>query len=340
MNLHRLVEPNKILKPKHAWSFGVGAGILGAVLVALKYALRPPTKRRIPDTISPPVFATKVLHTSLGQVVYHESGAGQPLVFVHNVGLGASSYEWAKVYPEFAARYRVLAPDLVGFGESARPAVRFTAAEYARMLAEFLRAIEWEQSPILVASGLSAGFCVILAAQHPELVSRLILHMPNGTGELTGAPMTFFSRLLYRTPLLARFIYRNHVSTKSSVAGWLRKVSASDPGIVTDETIDVFATCAQQPAAEYAALAWLSGKLGFDLEARWRTLSSPVALLWGDEEPSEPESRAFRFQRLLPTSTLTVISRVGAMAALEAPEAMIGALNEQLRSDLRVLKAG
>jgi pimeloyl-ACP methyl ester carboxylesterase len=340
--LNPRVATNQPPKSKHAWSVGVGvgAGILGALLVALKYVLRPPTKRRVPDTISPEVFATKVLHTSLGQVVYHESGRGQPLVFVHNVGLGCSSYEWAKVYPEFAARYRVLALDLAGFGESARPAVRFTAAEYARMLAEFLRALEWDQAPILVASGLSAGFCVHLAGQHPELISRLILHMPNGTGEFGGWRPSFFSKLLYRTPLLARFLYRNHVSTKSSVASWLRKIAASDAATVTDEMIDVFATCAQQPAAEYAALAWLNGQLGFDFETRWRALPLPVALLWGEAEFTEPENRAFRLHRLLPASTLTTLPGAGTFAALEAPDAMVAALNEQLRSDLRVLKAG
>ena len=331
---------NKILKPKHAWSVGVGAGLLGAILVALRYALRPPTKRRVPDTISPEAFVTKVLHTSLGEVVYHESGRGQPLVFVHNVGLGASSYEWAKVYPAFAGRYRVLALDLVGFGESARPAIRHAAADYARMLAEFLRALEWEHAPILVASGLGGGFCTYLAVQHPELVSRLILHMPNGTGEANGFAMTWLSKSLYRSPLLARFLYRNHLSTHSSVAQWLRKVIVLDPADVTEEVADVYATCAQQPAAEHAALAWLSGALGFDFEARWRALRPPVALLWGDEQFPEPESRAFRLQRMLPTSTLTTIPGAGLMAAVEAPAEMIGALDEQLRSDLRVLKAG
>jgi pimeloyl-ACP methyl ester carboxylesterase len=319
---------------------GLGAGILGALLVALKYALRPPTRRRVPDTISPAVFVTKVLHTSLGQVVYHESGHGQPLIFVHNVGLGASSYEWSKVYPEFAGRYRVLALDLVGFGESARPSGPFSPADYGRMLAEFARALEWEQPPLFVASGLAAGFCVQLAAQHPELVSRLILHMPNGTGDLGTHTLNARSKLLYRTPLVARFLYRNHLSTGASVAHWLRRAVFFDPDLVTEEMADVFATCAQQPAAEHAALAWLSGALSFDLEARWRALPQPVALLWGEERTTAPEGRAFLLQRLLPTSTLTILSGAGVMAALEAPAAMIAALEEQLRSDLRVLKAG
>lgn len=334
------VDPNKTIKPKHAWSVGVGAGLLGALLVALRYALRPPTKRRVPDSISPAAFVTKVLHTSLGQIVYHESGHGQPLVFVHNIGLGASSYEWARVYPRFAARYRVVALDLVGFGESAHPPGRFAAAEYARMLAEFLRALDYDQSPILVASGLSAGFCVYLAVQHPELVARLIVHMPNGTGELSGHPVKFFTRLAYRMPLLARFLYRNHLSTRSSVASWLRRVVTVNPGEVTEEMVDVFTTCAQQPAAEHATLAWLGGALSFDFEARWRALRPPAALLWGDERFSEPESRAFRLQRMLPTSTLTTIPGAGVMAALEVPDAMFAALDEQLRNELRVLRAG
>jgi pimeloyl-ACP methyl ester carboxylesterase len=243
------------------------------------------------------------------------------------------------VYPEFAGRYRVLALDLIGFGESARPAVRFTAADYVRMLVEILRALEGEQLPILIASGWSAALCAQLAAQHPELVSRLILHMPNGRGDIGGQPLTWSTRLLYRTPLLARFIYRNHLSTRSAVASWLRKAVFLDAASVTEEMVEVFATCAQQPSAEYAALAWLGGALAFDLEARLRVLPQPVALLWGEERTPEPESRAFRLQRLLNTMTLTVIAEGGIMAALEAPGAMTAAIEEQLRSDLRVLKA-
>jgi pimeloyl-ACP methyl ester carboxylesterase len=335
-----LVDVPKLPIPsKHAWRVGLGAGVLGAMIVALKYALRPPTKRRVPDSISPAVFRTKVLHTSLGQVVYHESGSGPPLVFLHNVGLGASSYEWSKVYPQFAERYRVLALDLIGFGESERPAARFSAADYGRMLAEFLRALGGEQLPVLVASGWSAALCAQLAAQHPELVARLILHMPNGRGEIGAQTLSLFTRLLYRTPLLARFLYRNHLSTRSSVASWLRRTVFLDPARVTEEMIEVFATCAQQPSAEHAALTWLGGRLVIDLEAQLRALPQPVALLWGVERTPEAEGGAFRLQRLLPAGTLSVISGGGIMAALEAPAATVAALDEQLRSDLRVLKA-
>ncbi|HSI14521.1 MAG TPA: alpha/beta fold hydrolase [Chthoniobacter sp.] len=334
------MESEKLqLKSKRAWGVGIGAGILGAILVALKYALRPPTKRRVPDAISPAVFATKVRHTSLGPMVYHEAGSGVPLVFVHNVGFGASSYEWSKVYPEFAARHRVIAVDLIGFGESARPAVRLASTDCVRTLAEFLRSFEWDQPAVLVASGWSAGLCVYLATQHPELVSRLILHMPNGSGDIGSHALSLFSRWLYRTPLLARFLYRNHLSTKSSVAGWLRKGVFIDPAAVTEEMIDVMTTCAQQPSAEHAALAWLGGSLSFDLEARLRMLIRPMALLWSEERVPEAKGQALLMQKRVTGCPLSVLAHGGIMAALEAPKTMIEALDEQLRSDLRVLKA-
>ena len=332
------MDPLNPSRTPRAWRYGLGAGVLGAILVALKYAVRPPTKRRVPDSISPAVFVTKVLHTSLGQVVYHESGRGQPLLFIHNLGFGASSYEWSKVYPAFADRFRVIALDLAGFGESSRRDTEYTAAEYVQMLAEFLRALDGDQPAILVASGLAAGFCAHLAAQHPELVGRLILHMPNGSGDFGAHTLSVRSKVLYRAPLLARFLYRNHLSTRVSITHWLRTAAFLDPALVTDEMADVFTTCAQQPAAEHATLAWLRGALSFDLEACWRALPQPVALLWGEERTAE--SRAVPLQRLLPTSTLTIISGVGIMAALEAPASVGAALEEQLRSDLRVLKAG
>src|SRR5215210_1514715 len=120
--------------PSRLVGMGLGAGLLGAMFVALKYAVRPASKSPLPDAISPAVFRTKVLHTSLGQIVYHECGSGPTLVFVHGVWPGASSYEWSKVYPQFTATHRVLAPDLIGFGESARPDKNIGAADYARSL--------------------------------------------------------------------------------------------------------------------------------------------------------------------------------------------------------------
>ena len=316
---------------------GLGAGLAGALVLALKYAFRPAGKSPMPESISPAIFATKVQHTTLGHVIYHESGSGQPLIFVHSVCLGGSSFEWAKVYPEFAGRFRVLAPDLIGFGESQRPSARFTAADYAQMLAELIRETCGEQKPIVVGSGLGAGFCVYLASQHPELVSRLILHMPTGSREFGFGRLRRSTRVAAHMEALQRFLYRNYQSTREAVRNWLT-AGFVDASRLTEEAVEVYTTCAQQSGAEYAIRNFHAGRLNFDLEERMGLLKLPVTLLWGSE-PGQPSLElGERLLGLVPHGNLVVMPRVGALAPMEDPAALVAALEEQLNPDLHVVK--
>lgn len=319
---------------------GVGVGVAGALFLALKYALRPATKSPVPDAISPAIFKTKVLHTSLGQVVFHESGSGQPVIFVHNVTLGASSYEWSKVYPHLASGFRVLALDLVGFGESSRPQEKFAATDYVRMLSEFIRATCGGGEPILIGSGLGGGFCAYLATQHPELVSRLILLMPTGLRDFGRQRLPLRAKMLGRLPLVGRFVYRNSHSTRAAVRAWLERFAYAEPARLSEETVDIYTTCAQQYGAEHAMLNFQSGRLSFDLETRMKMVTQPVTLLWATESEYPPIDWAHRFREAMPRCNLVLLPGVSTLAPLEDPALLIETLDEELQSNLRVYRAG
>ena len=320
-------------RSKKLFGVGLGASLVGAVFLAFKYALRPFRKALLPDSISPAIFATKVLHTSIGHVIYHESGGGTPLLFVHSVCLGGSSYEWSKVYLEFTPRYRVLAPDLIGFGESQRPDARLGARDYVQMLAEFIAATCKDEPPIIVGSGLGGGFCAQLAAQHPTLVSRLILHMPTGGNEFGLARLRRSTRAATHMESLHRFMYRNYQSTRGAVRQWLAGGGFADAARLSEETVDVFTTCAQQGGAEYAIRNFHSGALNLELEPAMRALTQPVALIWGSEPGSPSLNDAERLRALVPGCNLAVLPRASALAALENPQAMIAALSAQIIPD-------
>lgn len=331
-------EPVFRRKKRRLWGVGLGAGALGALFFGMKYAMRRPTQWLVPDTISPAIFATKVLHTPPGQIVYHESGSGQPLIFVHGIYTGASSYEWSKVYPEFAARFRVLAPDLIGFGESQRPDARLQIGDYVRMLAEFARATCGQERPIFVASGLGAGFCVYLASQHPELVSRLILYMPAGQADFGGRGISLSAKLASRTPLLNRFLYRNYHATQSAIRSWLVDRAFVEGNLVTDEMVDVLTTCAQQYGAEHSILNFQAGRVEFDLEQRLKTLSQPVTLLWGDQSAFPRLESAYRLQPAIRNCNLRIIENAGTLAALECPARLVEILRSHLDGELGLFK--
>lgn len=325
-------------RKKRLFGAGLGAGLLGAVFLALRYAVRPVSKARVPDAISPAIFRTKALHTSLGQIVYHESGTGPTLMFVHGVCTGASSYEWSKVYPAFTDAYRVLAPDLIGFGESARPDANLTAADYARCMAEFIRGT-CDEPVTVVASGLGAGLSVLLASQHPEVVKQLILWMPTGLTELGVREVSLGRWLASMAPVAHRFIYRNYESSRAAVRAWLAVHGFADATRITDEALDVYTTCAQQYGAEHAIRNLYAGRLNVDLEERLPMLSQPVTLLWPEQGSDRQSEVPARLQSLVRGSRLRMLGpRLSQLAAIEGAAELAAALKEELDPALKVVR--
>jgi pimeloyl-ACP methyl ester carboxylesterase len=322
------------------WGVSLGAGLLGAFVLTLRYALRPSAKPKLPDSISPAIFATRIFYTSRGQVVYHESGQGGPLVFVHGVYVGASSYEWSKVYPHFAGTHQVLAVDLLGFGESERPDVPLSAADHVQALVEFIRAKSGGERASIVASGLGAGFATILAAQHPDLVQRLILLMPIGRIEFGRRQLPKRYGLFARIPFANRTFYRRYLSTRIQIRTWLKNFGFGDFEKITEETVEVLTNCAQQFGAERAIFQWMTRRFDLDLEKRMAELSQPVTLIWGEKAVNPPLESGYRLQPVAKQCSLVVLPNLGLLAPLESPMQVAEALTKELDPTIHIYKAG
>jgi pimeloyl-ACP methyl ester carboxylesterase len=321
---------------RKVWGVGLGAGLLGALILAFRYVMRPRVKPQLPEGISPAIFATRVFYTRRGQLVYHESGQGDPLLFLHGIYIGASSYEWSKVYPHFAAAHQVLALDLLGFGESERPDVILAAADHIQILNEFLRAKGGGEPATIVASGQSAGFAVVLTAQHPELVRRLILVMPTGAIESGSGQIRRRHALFAKMPMVNRVFYLRYLSSRVQVRSWLRNFGFADPEKVSDGTVEVLSNFAQQFGAERAIFQWLSRRLNTDFVTRLAELSQPVTLVWGEKAKYPPLEQAYRLQPLPHQCNLVVLENTGMLAPLESPEKMTEMLARELDPTIRV----
>jgi len=326
-----------LARGRRSWRMGLGAGILGALVLSLRYAFRPSAKPKLPDAISPAIFATRLMYTSRGQVVYHESGRGSPLLFLHGIYVGASSYEWAKVYPHFAASHQVVAVDLLGFAESERPDVALSATDHVQVLSELIRAKFGGERASIVASGMSAGFAALLAAQHPELVLRLFLFMPVGRAEYGRQRLSARTVVLSRIPLVNRAFYRRYLSTRIHIRSWLRTVGFADPEKVNDETIEVLTNCAQQFGAERAVLKWIVGRFDLDLEKSMRGVTQPVTLFWGDK--SGNLEAGYRLRAIARQCSLVVMPNSRLLPPLELPAETTDALARELDPTIRIFKA-
>ena len=289
----------------------------------------------------PPGFGQRVVSTSLGSIVYYTPVGlmyGSPpqaestsLIFLHSFGGGASAYEWSKVYPAFATNYRVLAPDLIGWGESAHPIQNYQIADYLTTLTEF---IEHCRPPVaVVASSLTAALTIRLAVQRPELFQALFLVCPSGFADFGQDAGRRIPLQVIGTPLLDRLIYKLGATTEVAVRNFLERFLFAKPERLSRETVEAYLASAQQPNAEYAALAFLRGDLYFDLALYMQQLTVPTVILWGEQAQFTNLKLGQRLVQLNPQTVLPLqaIAATGVLPHLEMPEVVIGLLQHYFR---------
>ncbi len=113
------------------------------------------------------------------RVFYRTAGSGPVLVLVH--GITSTSATWANVLPYLGERYTVIAPDLLGHGESAKPRGDYSLGAYASGIRDLLIALGHERATF-VGHSLGGGVAMQLAYQFPEHCERLVLVASGGLG--------------------------------------------------------------------------------------------------------------------------------------------------------------
>src|SRR6478609_4934957 len=110
---------------------------------------------------------------------YVDNGHGRAIVFVH--GLMSSSQTWTAQLERLADRYRVIAPDLFGHGESAKPTGDYSLSAHAASLRDLFDAIDIERAT-LVGHSLGGGIALQMAYLFPDRVDALVLVSSGGLG--------------------------------------------------------------------------------------------------------------------------------------------------------------
>ncbi|WP_298425626.1 alpha/beta fold hydrolase [Rhodoblastus sp.] len=107
---------------------------------------------------------------------YHDRGDGFPVLFIHGSGPGVSAWaNWRLALPELAKKYRVIAPDMAGFGFTDRPAgIVYDMATWVRQTVGLLDALGLEKAHV-VGNSFGGAIALALAIQHRERVGRLAL---------------------------------------------------------------------------------------------------------------------------------------------------------------------
>jgi pimeloyl-ACP methyl ester carboxylesterase len=239
--------------------------------------------------------------------VYLEGGRGEPLMLLH--GFGANKDNFARVAKYLTPHYRVIIPDHIGFGESAKP----PKADYTpRAQAERLRVLARALGiPRLHLGGNSMGGHIALAyaALYPKEVASLWLLAPAGVW--SAPPSEIRKRIAEsgRNPMI--------VKNEEEFAELVAVVTAA-PLPIPRRFLDVVA---QERIRNHDLEQRIFKQLADDsVEQRVRGLATPALIVWGAQDRVLHPASAGILQLLLTRSEAILMPGVGHLPMLEQPE--------------------
>ena len=254
---------------------------------------------------------------------YRVAGSGAPLVLVHSINAAASMFEMRRPFAALQATRRVYAFDLLGFGDSDRPAQVYDAALYQALITDFVAEVVGSAADVL-ASSLGAAYTAAAAAASPALFRRLVLVCPTGLRDLVMPATPGSAYAVLRGPV-GEALFRA-LASRASIAWFLRGQTYADPACVDEATIDGFVRAARHPGARFAPICFLTGLLNCDLRQRFARIEAPILLIWGREAVNTPVERAAEFVALRPATSLVVIERAGMLVQDEQPAPLLAAV--------------
>jgi phosphomannomutase len=252
-----------------------------------------------------------------------------PVLLVHGIYAGASSYEFRKLAPLLARTRRVVALDLLGCGLSEMPELAYSAELFVEQIVDALG--EFFDGPMcLVGSSMGGAFAIRAAVRAPDRVHALAVIAPTGlAGVLDGDAKSgqAFAGALFRSPLAGESIW-NGLASRPSLRLFLAFQSYASPASITSEVLDHYYAVTHQPGARYVPSYFVGGGLNLDVARDLPFVTAPTLVLWGDaESKTNPKENAAEFERLARDATVKIVAHAKQLPHEENPEATLAAID-------------
>lgn len=232
----------------------------------------------------------------------HGPPDGRTLVLLH--GIGASAERWSRVIPTLSKYFRVITPDIVGFGYSDKPTVEYTMDFFLDFLNAFLDTLDISKAS-LIGSSFGGHLATEFAIRFNRKIDRLVLASSAGMMRTS-------------TPTLDGYIMAALYPTFENAHKAFKEM-AHDPDAVTKEIVMDFVNRMRLPNAKYAFMSTLLGmRYAPKLQGRLGKIISPTLLVWGDSDKMIPVQYAKEYNEI-PDSELVVIKNCGHTPYVEKP---------------------
>jgi pimeloyl-ACP methyl ester carboxylesterase len=265
------------------------------------------------------------------RIAYRDAGDGPTLLLIH--GMAGSSATWQAIIPRLSKKFRVIAPDLLGHGVSAKPRGDYSLGAFAVFLRDLLDELGVDRATV-IGQSLGGGIAMQFAHQHRDYCERLALIGSGGLGpdlspllRMLSAPgAEFVLPVVAPQPVL---------NLGNKIGSWLTSAGIQSPR-------------AGQMWHAYSSLSDAQTRRAFlrtlrsVVDYRGQAVSAlnklhvaqglPALLIWGDNDRIIPVAHAYAAHDAVPGSRLEVLEGVGHFPHVEAPMAVADILETFIAS--------
>jgi pimeloyl-ACP methyl ester carboxylesterase len=255
---------------------------------------------------------------------YQEAGdpAAPPMVLIH--GFASSNMVWSKVFLELAQSFRVIAPDLIGYGYSGKPRhLDYTIASQARMIVSFLKQLGIDRA-LFVGSSYGGAVSVTVALEHPELIEKLVL-----VGAVNNnKPTRYLLMRLFGSPIIGDILSPLLVGSRSLLRLRMKRVYDRHEWVLDERRVEARHLPLRTRGAHRAIIRtvrrWDADRVSRDAHL----ITQPTLLLWGDMDREVPLKDGERLQQNIPGARLLVFRACGHLPHEEYPELFVKLVTE------------
>lgn len=304
---------------KRYWIGGLSA--VAASAVAAKLLLRPSDVEW--DEQRKHVFHadhSRLIEVDGLRVHYQEAGRTEAPVVILIHGFASSNLVWSKVLLELAeAGFRVIAPDLLGYGYSGKPKeLDYTITRQSQMVVSLMRQLEIDNA-VLIGSSYGGAVAATVALDHAELVKKLVL-----VGAVTNnRPTRYMLMRLFGSPIIGDILSPLLVGSRRLIRMRMKRVYDRHSWVMDEKRVDARHIPLRTRGAHRAIIRtvrrWDAERISRDAHLMTR----PTLIVWGENDREVSIEDGRRIHEQIPNSRLFVFRECGHLPHEEYPEEFV-----------------
>ena len=284
------------------------------------------------DAMTDKPFRLRTVRIHGHDVTYRMAGEGPTVVLIH--GIAGSSTTWRAVMPALAEHYTVIAPDLLGHGQSAKPRGDYSLGAYASGVRDLLAVLGQERVTV-IGHSLGGGVAMQFAYQFPERVQRLVLVASGGLGKEV-SPILKAVTLPGAEYVLPLLLHRR-IREVGELPGSLARRVGWRPSDTLTEVWRSYTTLTDRHGQQafihtVRAVIDVAGQRVSAHDRLYLAQALPTLIVWGDRDRIIPVDHAHRAAEAMPGARLEVLEGAGHFLPWRDADRFLPILEDFLKS--------